>query len=854
MVDFNKLLKRKKLTKVLDPISIFDDLDKESGKEYRRPPQEAVLKDWHENWRSNRDVIVKLHTGQGKTLIGLLILQSSLNEGTGPALYICPNNYLVNQTIEQAREFGIKTVQFAPDVTKPPQDFINSDSILVANCKKLFNGKSVFGVVGSGREPINLGSLVMDDAHKCLEIIRESFSIIAHKTDMKGKRNPIYAEIWDLFKGSLRRQAPGTCSDIASGEVNSLMAVPFWTWHSKQKEVLKILQEQKGRRELLFVWDLLKNNIEQSICLFSGNRLEITPRLLPIDLIPSFSQAKRRIFLSATLTEDAFLVRDLSIDPKSVSKPLCSGDVKYCGERLIVIPSLVDPKVTREKLISWVSRIAKHSGYFGVAAITPSFEHAKHWSKYDAVVTNVRNLEQEIIDLRNMVKKKEAKQVIVIVNEYDGVDLPDSTCRILTLDSLPSYSSLMEKFAQEMRITSGIIRKHLAQRVEQGMGRAIRGSSDWCIVVVIGNKLTDFLSEHSKRKHLSKEAQLQIKVGEELAKEMKSEGAELKVVGKLVNQVLNRDVAWKEYYKEKMADLETEVASTENLKRAILERDAETLYIQRNYRKAISVLEQLIQMSEQSDRGWYLQLMATYLFPVDSTKSMDLQLKAHSENNRLFRPERGIIYSKLTATGSSRVSLILNWIREHESYSSLLIDLTNILDKVTFKAPSQSFEEGIDKLGRALGFSTQRPEKTTGIGPDNLWNITGKKYWVIECKNRVALHRKEISKREAGQLGNTIGWFKDNYEDCDGKYILIHPANMFAKDAYVAQNMWCLGQEHIDKLKENVKGFYTSMQNMSFDDLSVNTIQVKLNEYSLDTNALAAHYLKAALKYRVRTK
>lgn len=157
-------------------------------------------------------------------------------------------------------------------------------------------------------------------------------------------------------------------------------------------------------------------------------------------------------------------------------------------------------------------------------------------------------------------------------------------------------------------------------------------------------------------------------------------------------------------------------------------------------------------------------------------------------------------------------------------------------------------------MGRALGFSTQQPERATGVGPDNLWNITGEKFWVIECKSKVSLHRKEISKKEAGQLSNTIGWFKANYRDSDGEHILIHPANMFAKGAYVAQNIWCLSPKHIDKLKENVKSFFTSMQNISFSDLSVNTIQAKLNEYNLDTNALVAHYLKAASKYRVRTK
>jgi tetratricopeptide (TPR) repeat protein len=851
MVDFSKLLTKKKPTKALDPISIFNDLDKESGKEYLRPPQEAVLVDWHENWRSKRDVIVKLHTGQGKTLIGLLMLQSSLNEGIGPVLYICPNNYLVNQTIEQAREFGIGTVQFTPRVSRPPQAFLNSNSILVTNCNKLFNGKSVFGVVGSGKETINLGALVMDDAHKCLDIIREAFSIKVDKTDKEGKIHPIYAALWDLFHESLRRQAPGTCSDIASSEPNSLMAVPFWTWHDRQKEVLALLQEHKERDELLFVWDLLKDRIEQSICLFSGTRLEIAPRLLPVDLIPSFSQAKKRIFLSATLTEDAFLVRDLQIDPESVSKPLSSGDVKYCGERLIVIPSLVDPTQVREKLISWVSHIARKHGNFGVVTITPSFEHVKLWEKYGASVTNVQNLEQEIANLRSLIKKKEATKVMIVVNEYDGVDLPDSTCRILTLDSLPTYSSLTEKFAQEMRPTSGIIRRHLAQRVEQGMGRAIRGSSDWCIVVVIGSNLTNFISEHSKRMYLSKEAQLQIRIGEELANEMKQEGTQLQVVEKLVNQVLNRDGNWKEYYKERMSELEIDAVNTENLKRTILERNAENLCIQGNYEKATEVLRELIQLSEPADEGWYLQLMATYLYPINRTKSMDLQLKAHSENNRLFRPETGISYLKLTPTGTSRASLILKWIHSHESFNALLMNLTTILDKVVFGAPSELFEEGIDELGIALGFSTQRPEKALGTGPDNLWNIEGKKYWTVECKSMVSPDRKEITKKEAGQLANTIGWFKENYEDLEGQHVLVHPSIKLAKDAFVPVQIWCLDHEHLEKLKKNVRGFYTSMQDIPIASLSVAVVKTKLSEYGLEASALAANYLKNAEKHQV---
>jgi replicative superfamily II helicase len=56
------------------------------------------LKEWFTQRRELKDVIVKLHTGQGKTLIGLLILQSKLNQTGEPALYVCPNNNLVQQT------------------------------------------------------------------------------------------------------------------------------------------------------------------------------------------------------------------------------------------------------------------------------------------------------------------------------------------------------------------------------------------------------------------------------------------------------------------------------------------------------------------------------------------------------------------------------------------------------------------------------------------------------------------------------------------------------------------------------------------------------------------------------------
>lgn len=205
MIDFGKLLDNESKHAETDPIAIFDRSDKKSGKEYLRPHQKTILENWKEKFSEERDIIVKIHTGLGKTLVGLLMLQSRLNSGLGPAIFLCPDRYLVRQTIREAEEFGIRTVSVSDDTTDLPLDFINSKAILVATCQKLFNGMSVFGVSGSDRDITPVNSLVMDDAHTCIDIIKKSFSITVTKKYSKY----LYRELWEIFKESMKRQKYG---------------------------------------------------------------------------------------------------------------------------------------------------------------------------------------------------------------------------------------------------------------------------------------------------------------------------------------------------------------------------------------------------------------------------------------------------------------------------------------------------------------------------------------------------------------------------------------------------------------------------------------------------------------------
>ena len=66
----------------LHPRDIFITLNRAPNFSFPRDIQTEVMNRWFEA-RDNRDNVIKLNVGSGKTLVGLLLLQSSLNERKG---------------------------------------------------------------------------------------------------------------------------------------------------------------------------------------------------------------------------------------------------------------------------------------------------------------------------------------------------------------------------------------------------------------------------------------------------------------------------------------------------------------------------------------------------------------------------------------------------------------------------------------------------------------------------------------------------------------------------------------------------------------------------------------------------
>ena len=78
MVDFKKLRAESAKSKPIDPLEIFRRQPKPPEINDLYTSQAEVLREWN-NRRDQQDIVVKLHTGGGKTLVGLLIAQSTIN-------------------------------------------------------------------------------------------------------------------------------------------------------------------------------------------------------------------------------------------------------------------------------------------------------------------------------------------------------------------------------------------------------------------------------------------------------------------------------------------------------------------------------------------------------------------------------------------------------------------------------------------------------------------------------------------------------------------------------------------------------------------------------------------------------
>lgn len=822
-IDFGKINTGNTSNTALHPREIFTALPgKKEGKfQYPRDVQTQVWDHWFSR-RNEKDLVIKMNTGSGKTVVGLLILKSCLNEGKGPAVYVVPDNYLVKQVAGEAKDLGIEVTEDTND-----HRFRSGKAILVVNIYKLVNGKSVFGVGDEGIK-ISIGSIIIDDAHACIDTVEDQFMLTIDS------QNSAYKEIYRCFQESLRNQCLVKESEIDNREPDVYMQVPFWNWQSKIPEILQILIKNKDTESLKFVWPLIKESLALSRCVVSSEKIEISPHCIPIDMIPSITNARRKIFMTATLVDDSILSSHFGITEESINKAVIPNTAGDIGDRMILLPQVINTKLTDDEIKQFCKSISQD---VNVVVIVPSEERAKYWKDQADQILNKDNLYEGVTRL-----KREKVGLTILVNRYDGIDLPKDACRFLVIDGLPVARRLIDKVEQVILMGSSRKVTQLVQKIEQGMGRGVRSSDDYCVVFLMGRNLTSQLYAEDSMNRFSPGTKAQINVSEQISEQIK--GEDLSQIREAIMYCLHRNQDWVSKSKGALAALSYKESSTPDLI-TISQRKAYDFAFIKNYNAAVSELRKVVNTGNENEKPFksYLkQCLAEYINFYDPTEAQKTLMSAASENSRVTKPMEGISYHKLESKAMDQARICGDYLRQKfDDPNKIVIEMNALLESLIFKPETADiFEESLKTIARYIGFNSQRPEAEYRKGPDVLWEVGNLSYFVIECKNGATTDT--INKHDCNQLNGSGEWFTDKYDEtCSFTPILLHPSVKFEYAATPKEKTRIINGEKLNLLRENISYFINSLcvENKINDDKS---IRERLLFYKLTADRFCENY------------
>ncbi|MCP9886197.1 DEAD/DEAH box helicase family protein [Synechococcus sp. ATX 2A4] len=789
MVDFKKLRAESAKAKPIDPLEIFRRQPKPPEINDLYTSQAEVLREWN-NRRDQQDIVVKLHTGGGKTLVGLLIAQSTINEKGGPVLYLVPTNQLVKQTSEKARQYGIETVVYEKGRALS-ESFERADIIMIATYRSLFNGRSKFGLLGQP-DIQSASAVILDDAHVAFGSVRDSFTLEIEKQKLQQR----YFDLCTLFRLSFREiDKLGTFDDIVAGRETGLLEVPYWAWLDHIESVKTQLSLESSSYP--FVWPLLRDNLHLCHALVSHSSFTITPVLPLVNLFPTFSASPRRVYMSATISDDSEIVRTFNANAEFVRQPLSSQSLAGVSERMILIPDLMNFEVDTPTLARTVIQNVSQQGK-GTVILSPSDYRAAKWADVAMVARGTEAVEKAVDELQKGV----TIGPIAFSNRYDGIDLPGNSCRLLLMDGLPGGSSAYEQYRRICFYGGNALTRLLAQRIEQGIGRGARGSGDHCVVIMTGKDLSAWISKAVNYQFLTDATKAQIEMGAVISESIAGEGDVLSTV----NKGISRDTDWTSYHAEKLADMvQHETTNQDLIDQASVERRAFGCW-QRGYpEQAITKIERYLQTSPHAEKqvaGWLLQFAGRIANAWGNTqKAQDLQAQAFSFNENLTRPRVKPPYQRI-AVPAAQERAICEQLNEYRARMGLLSSFEYTVSLLTPESSSNIFERELANLARFIGLSSERFDNN-GQGPDVLWLLPSATGIVIEAKSRKQ-GKNVLTKEQHGQLLVAEQWFNVEYPGQPCHRASVHPTSNATRNA-IAQGSLALTYEKLAELVSDAR-------------------------------------------------
>ena len=504
-------------------------------------------------------------------------------------MYCCATKQLVDQTRDKADELGLAAATYHSGQWDDQEVYQKGQAPVITTYAALLNGRSIFRTE-------NVEGLILDDAHTAHDAVRSAFTLTVDRRDHENLYNAITAQVRTYFESVDREFVFDAVREHR--DLSTVLMVPMFEALRHVDEYRDILLKAgvENARNMLFSWSHIASKLDRCVVLFDHQRIEFTPLLPPIQQIPSFRDGVRRIYLSATLEVIDEFIRTFGRIPEIIIAP---GGRAGDGERLMLFP----PKGSNEEdARQWADNTTNG---LKAAIMVPTWHTAEHWRASADLFSSDDGHER----VQQFASSSDER--LVFVARYDGIDLPDDSCRVMVVDGLPSGLGLLDRFFEQHLERLGISSLKIASRFLQLLGRTSRGMSDYGVVLLTGSRLLNWILSPSTRALLPGLVQRQLTLGERL-------GALKDFTSKeLIESCLRQTPQWSDVYQRGIRETPVTERTPPQVDRemalALAERQAADSYWEGNYEKGVQSLSQVLEdafAAERSLGAWFLHWIA----------------------------------------------------------------------------------------------------------------------------------------------------------------------------------------------------------------------------------------------------
>jgi hypothetical protein len=719
---------------------LFSQLDRKATHISLRPVQASALAAL-EKQSNERDLVIKLSTGSGKTVVGLVYAEMMRRRYKGdPVVYLCPTTQLVDQVLQSGHAIGVPVSTFPGKGL--PYEALAGESVLVCTYDRVFNAKSTFET-----NSVRPSCIVLDDVHAGVERVRACYTV------------KVPDACFEQFRAMLRPLCegtdPATWRGIEANAVDSRYEVPYWVWANVHAQVAKLLDQHQDDHELLFRWGNISRYLELARVCISGQAGEISLPVAAVEEMAAYSSAKHRLFMSASIKDGSSFITDLNCDPQAFKRIIEPLEDEGAGERMMLVTSLISSDASKQQIAAACKDLSMSTN---VVVLTSSAAQATEWVTSGAKLSQRKDVDPAIEAL-----KASSGNYAVFAQRFDGVDLPDDACRVLVIDGVPAGDRLCDKVDASRQKDSPEYDVRTVNRFEQALGRAVRSSADYAAVLLVGPDIAALIGRRSVRDLMEARTRVQVDLGKELAK-LSPGQAVSEVIPGMVQALLTRNEGWKDAHRARVKEAERVTRQGAGLtvheSVAVSLRSSWELAKARNFQGAVPLLRAAADDDRlhRTQKAELLYKMAGYLHYIDVGGAAEAYRAVFGINSDFPRPEQ--VVDKRFSRLSEQAIAVRDYFGRFSQANAAIARVDEIAAKLAFAMPADVVEQGLFELGEALGATASRPEKQTGRGPDDLWLFDD----VGLCIEAKSEKTAPIYKTDAAQLVLSIEWCREQVE------------------------------------------------------------------------------------------